>query len=350
MKLQFSLLLICLGLVACGANLAHEENQLFLPIPVSNNAVTLVGDTALSFSGLLSGKSWSDVTDRAFACDLAAQTCREIAGLPDGIGRLASVAVTVQGTPYIFGGYTVDKDGNEASTPDVWRFDLANESYHSMAPMPVPVDDGVALVYEDRYVFLVSGWHNTDNVDLVQVLDVQGNQWFTATAFAGDPVFGHAAAIAGNVMLVCDGVKVVPPVDAQARRTFEGSPACWRGEIDVGDLTQINWRQVGSFAPAHYRMAAAAHGGKIWLAGGTDNPYNYNGLGYDGVPSEASAHVWNYDVAKDQFAIATDKPMASMDHRRMLVWNDKFVILGGMGDDQTVTDKVQMFPVPAASK
>ncbi len=343
MKMKFSLLLACTALVACGANTTQEERPFQLPVPVSNNAVTLVGDTALSFSGLLSGKTWRDVTDRAFACDLKAQTCREITGLPDGVGRLASVAVTVQGAPYIFGGYTVDKDGNEASTPDVWRFDLADESYHSMAPMPVPVDDGVALVYEDRYVFLVSGWHNTGNVDLVQVLDVQDNQWFTATAFPGDPVFGHAAAIAGNVMLVCDGVKVVPPVNDQARRTFEGSPACWRGEIDPNDLSQINWRQIGSFAPAHYRMAAAAHEGKIWLAGGSDNPYNYNGLGYDGVPSKASAHVWNYDVAADTFTVAPDKPIASMDHRRMLVWNGKFVIVGGMGEGQNVLDEVQLF-------
>lgn len=27
--------------------------------------------------------------------------------------------------------------------------------------MPVPVDDSVALVYRDRYVYLVSGWHET---------------------------------------------------------------------------------------------------------------------------------------------------------------------------------------------
>jgi len=340
--IKFSVLITCALISACAAQ-TPPAAELRLPAPVANNAVTLVGDTALSFGGLLSGKTWEDTTHRAFACELTDGTCREIAGLPDGIGRLASVAVTVQNKAYVFGGYTVAADGAEVSTPQIWAFDVRDESYQPMKPMPVPVDDAMALVYLDRYVFLVSGWHDHDNVDLVQVFDTQENRWFSATAFPGNPVFGHAGGIVDEVMLVCDGVKVVPPSVPGARRTFEGSPACWRGEIDRQDLTQINWSLAGSLPPAGYRMAGAGFEGAIWFAGGTDNPYNYNGIGYNKVPAQPSQHVWRYDIITGEFEVFADKPMASMDHRGLLVHQGQFVIVGGIGENQQVLDTVQVF-------
>ncbi|MGQ0733901.1 MAG: hypothetical protein ACT4QD_09625 [Acidobacteriota bacterium] len=37
----------------------------------------------------------------------------------------------------------------------------------------------------------------------------------------------------------------------------------------------------------------------VMIAGGTMNPYNYNGVGYDGRPSEPAATTWIYDVTGD---------------------------------------------------
>ncbi|VAV87983.1 Kelch motif domain protein [hydrothermal vent metagenome] len=337
-------LLATLLLVACDA-LSPGNQSLRLPIPITNNAVALVGDTAYSFAGLGAGKTWKDVTSRAFACDLPVASCREIPGLPDGVGRLASAAVVVHGKIFLFGGYTVAMDATEVSTPDVWAFDPATETYALMTEMPVPVDDAVAVTYQDRYVYLISGWHDGDdnNVDLVQVLDTQQNRWFTATRFPGAPVFGHAGGIIGNIILICDGVKVVPPVTIAKRRTFAPSPACWRGEIALDDPAKISWSLAGVMPPAHYRMAATGFAGGIWFAGGSDNPYNYNGIGYDGNASTASKRLWRYDIKTNKFSNQPDKPLASMDHRAMLVWQDKFVIVGGMGTQQEVLDVVQIF-------
>ena len=30
--------------------------------------------------------------------------------------------------------------------------------------MPVPVDDAIAGVYREQFIYLVSGWHDSDNV------------------------------------------------------------------------------------------------------------------------------------------------------------------------------------------
>ena len=122
-------------------------------------------------------------------------------------GRLASTAVGLGEYAYIFGGYTVDSDHTEISSPDVYRFDIKNNTYKHLASMPVPVDDSVAISYKERYIYLISGWHNDGNVNLVQVYDTKNNTWQQASPFLGEPVFGQAAAISGNTIVICDGVK-----------------------------------------------------------------------------------------------------------------------------------------------
>jgi hypothetical protein len=42
--------------------------------------------------------------------------------------------------------------------------------------MPVPVDDDISLPYQSRYIYLISGWHNDGNVNLVQLYDTKTNQ------------------------------------------------------------------------------------------------------------------------------------------------------------------------------
>ena len=150
--------------------------------------------------------------------------------------------------------------------------------------MPVPVDDSVALVYANRYIYLVSGWHDTANVNLVQVFDAEDNRWFQATMYPGAPVFGQSGGIADNKMVVCDGVKIV--VDETEQRSFAASPECFYGRIHKDEITRITWQKLPHHSgTALYRAAAAGamrNGGEIVFAGGSDNPYNYNGIGYNG--------------------------------------------------------------------
>jgi len=74
--------------------------------------------------------------------------------------------------------------------------------------MLIPVDDTVALVYQDRYIYLISGWHDVGNITDVQILDTKNKRWYFGTPFPGQPVFGHAGGIVANNIVVIDGVKV----------------------------------------------------------------------------------------------------------------------------------------------
>ncbi len=323
---------------------AASSGRAEMPLALANNAVAQAeaegGTRFYSFMGLGAGKTWLDISRRAYEYDPVAERWLELPPVPVPEGRLAAVAATAGGQVYLFGGYTVAPDGHEVSTPEVLRFDPATRSYAPVAPMPTPVDDSVALVRNDRWIYLVSGWHMDRNLDLVQVYDTVADSWHEATPFPGTPVFGHAGAMLGDTLLVCDGVllRVV-----EGKRSFAASNECWRGEVDAEDPGAIAWRRVASHpGGARYRMAAAADPDRGWLVfvGGSENPYNYNGIGYDGAPSPASARAQAYDPVEDRWLDLAPLPEPSMDHRGLLRHDGRYFLLGGMAEGQRVVARV----------
>ncbi|WP_240473366.1 Kelch repeat-containing protein [Ferrimonas senticii] len=313
-----------------------------LPEPVANNAVATVRvddqQYLLSFNGLGSGKGYQDVHARGFGLKLGDNQWQRLPPLPDSRqGRLASVAVGVGQYAYLFGGYTVEADHSEVSLPDVYRYQPRTQQYQRLAPMPVPVDDAVAIAYQNRYIYLISGWHNDGNVNLVQLYDSHRDQWSQASPFPGKPVFGAAGALSGHSMVVCDGVKV--DYFADKRRKFSDEAACYRGEIDVDNPNRIDWRVLPHpDGNSHYRMAAVAghQGQQLWFIGGSDNPYNYDGIGYNGQPSAASARIARFDVGANQWLEPLKMNRAVMDLRGAVDVAGRWYLLGGMGANQTV--------------
>ena len=317
--------------------------------PTANNAVAKANvgghPYIFSFSGLGEDKNYTDIHSQAFAVSVDEQYAVDIPPVPGGKHRLASIAVTVNNVIYVIGGYTVAEDGTEASTPEVYAFDPGDNSYTEMAPMPVPVDDTVALVYQARYIYLVSGWHDTGNVPDVQVYDTFEDRWFAATPYPGSPVFGHAGGIADNRFVIADGVAVLG-LDDNGRRRFGATDEVYLGTIDMDDPAVIVWEALAPH-PGNplYRMAATGiEDSKVILfAGGSDNPYNYDGIGYDGAPSQPSASVFGFDIASREWRLYGDKMFASMDHRGLVEIDGRFYILGGMTADQEVSDAVSWF-------
>ena len=321
-----------------------------LPSPVSNNAVASLGigekTYIFSFNGLGSGKTWSDVGSWAFQYEVGGDAWTALDDVPGGAGRLATVAVGVGDGVYIFGGYSVAEDGTERSTPWVHRYDPVTRSYEERAPMPVPVDDSVSVIYRNRYIYLVSGWHDTDNVNLVQVYDTEADRWFEATPYPGPPVFGHAGGIVDNRMVIADGTRVIAG-ETDRRYRFVISDVCYLGSIDDEDPARIEWKAL----PAHpgvplYRMAALGTdsvGKRVLFAGGSDNPYNYNGVGYNGEPSEPSPRIFAFNLDRNAWEELGTLPVPTMDHRGLLRVGSEFVIVGGMLAGQRVTDRVGTF-------
>lgn len=333
-----------------------------LPAPVTNNAVAAASaggsgnagagredeSSLASFAGLGAGKAHADVHARVFLLSAGTGGWSAAGVVPGGEGRLAAVAAGVGGRMYVFGGYTVAADGGEVSLPYVHAFDPRSGGFARRADMPVPVDDAVALVYRDRYVYLVSGWHDLGNVNLVQRYDTVDDRWDQATPYPGAPVFGHAGGIVGEALLVCGGVLVRTRADR--RREFGASDACFLGEIDAGDARRIEWRRAPPMpGPPRYRAAAAgsARLDAVVFAGGSDNPYNYDGIGYDGRPSSPLGEVVLFDLGARRWRVAGRLAEPSMDHRGLIEVGEEFVLAGGMLAGQRVTDQVVAFRLPA---
>lgn len=312
-----------------------------LPAPHANNAVASIdtdeGLAFYSFNGLRSGKTYTDVSKQAFKCTVAPSVCVEIEGPPVSQGRLASIAVTLGSKIYLFGGYTVAEDDSEVSTPEVFAFDPARETYARLADMPTPVDDTVAVVHADRYIYLVSGWHDTANVNLVQVYDIVEDRWFDATPFPGVSVFGHAGGVVGGKMVIADGVGLVETEDGERR--FANVAQAWLGTIDSDDPANIDWRQLPEHpGEALYRMAATGDPDRdrVVFFGGGDNAYNYNGIGYDGVPANPSNRLFSFNRYTDEWEELGNANRATMDHRGLMIGDGAYWVLGGMNEDRDV--------------
>ena len=323
-----------------------------LPEPVSNNAVAVVrlddNQYLVSALGLRKGKTWRDTTSKVLVHVVGDERWRVVDPVPGESGRLAGIAVPVNGAVYIFGGYTVAEDHTEVSVPTVHAWRPESAAFVEVTKMPVPVDDTVGLSYKDRYIYLVSGWHQTGNVNLVQVLDTKNNTWFQATPYPGDPVFGHAGGMVGNTMVLCDGVNIVVPKNPPRR--FEASNQCFLGKVDDEDPARIEWRALERHpGESRYRMAATGvdrASGWVIFAGGSHNPYNYNGMGYNGSPSKPTSTVFAFSIAKNEWRLLGHLDTRTMDHRGLLAVDDGFVIVGGIHANQTVSAEVLRFDLP----
>lgn len=314
-----------------------------LPVPHANNAVaaTVLHDQlhVFSFAGLKAGKTWRDTSRQAYMFVEGRAGWERLPDLPVDVGRLAATAQAVGDRIYYFGGYTVAEGGSETSTPENFAFNPFKRTYERIADMPVPTDDAVSFVYADRYVYLVSGWHNTDNIRDVQAYDTHTNKWFRATDYPGSPVFGHAGGIVGNRFVIADGVAVFGTREAGDRR-FETVNEGWMGIIDPDDPAKITYRRLPQLpGRGNYRMGGAGDvaGNRVLFVGGTSNAYNYNGIGYNGQPSRPTAHVFAWDFNADNWVAYPDKPTPSMDHRGLVKLGGRWFTIGGMVGEQQVT-------------
>ncbi len=349
-------------LIACAGQQTHQRQDgstlQALSVPVSNNAAVIQaaanGIEIYSFLGLESGKTWKDVSRLSMRWqgnfESGTGLSEQLTDVP-GEPRLASTAELVNGIIYLFGGYTVAEDHTEVSTPEVMALDTSTGIWRHVSDMPVPVDDAVSMVYRNRFIYLVSGWHQDRNVDRVQIYDTVTDSWQQATAFPGEPLFGHAGGLVGESMVICDGVRIVP-LEEPGKREFRITDACYRGDIDPLDLTRIDWKPIQSHpGPPLYRSASVGvmHQGvpRIMFAGGSDNPYNYNGIGYNKTPSSPTDAVFSYDTTTGFWEQHTPLPVASMDHRKLLHHNGQFYLAGGMRADQRVVADIVRFSLDA---
>ncbi|GMV07242.1 MAG: hypothetical protein AMXMBFR53_35170 [Gemmatimonadota bacterium] len=317
-----------------------------LPQPVTNNAVAAVevdGAVAVfSFLGMDSTKVWSGVTNAAYRWDVGSPDGWQAIEPVPGPGRLASTAQVVRGRIYVLGGYTVGADGSERSVPDVNVYDPVSGAWSRGADIPVPVDDAVSGVWRDSLIVLVSGWRNDRAVADVQWYDPVRDRWSSASPIPGTPVFGHAGAVVGDHIIYLDGAKA-----AEGEPRFALDTAAWLGNVDPEDPALVEWTALPEHPmPGLYRAAGGSVGGLALFVGGTENPYNYDGVGYDGVPAEPIRQVLAYAPRAGTWRNLAAPPLPSMDHRTLGVAGGVVYVVGGMEEDRVVSSKVWLASVP----
>ncbi len=312
-----------------------------LPMAISNNAVGTVSDggtcTAFSVLGITGDFANTDITNAAFRWQTSETAWEAIADAP-GPPRIAANAVGVAGNLYVIGGYTVSAAGAEVSTDRVDMFNLATDGWEAKEAIPVPIDDTVAVAWQDRYIVVVSGWSNTANVDAVQIYDTQMDEWISGTAFPGTPAFGHAGGIVGDDIYIVDG--------AASTAGFPIVNQTWKGVLDPTNPTTITWTDLGAHVgPPRYRAAGGFYPERlIFIHGGTSTPYNFNGLRYDnGAPAEPLASTLILGNGGAGLELGDPKPVPTMDHRSLGRCSDTIFSVGGMVAGPTATSDVSSY-------
>ncbi|HEX2570547.1 MAG TPA: hypothetical protein VH877_13410 [Polyangia bacterium] len=334
-----SLSLTLLALAACDRPRTWE-NRVALPEPLTNNAVAAVagpaGCTLYSAFGLDATRQRPGIHGRAFAWREGQAAWQALPDAP-GLPRIATSGVALRGKFWVLGGYSIDVDDNETSHTELVVYDPASNAWSSVSPLPVAIDDAMAVAWRDRYIVVVSGWSNTRPVPNVQIYDADSDTWSAGTDFPGTAVFGGAAGLDGDDLYVIDGVGL-----DTVQREFVIVNQTWRARLDPNNPTTIQWTSLGPHpGPARYRAAAGPAFGRVLFVGGTDNPYNYDGLSYDNnQPSAPLASLFGIDPRTGTFGALETRPQATMDHRALVGCGDAVYTVGGMTTGPNVVNWV----------
>jgi N-acetylneuraminic acid mutarotase len=332
------------ALVLFGVLLFAESEPRFdaLPVPVSNSAIASVrvSGQILLFSsmGMGANNTWDAVANSTYVLNTSYGKWTEIRQGPGSVGRLGAAAAGLREQAYFLGGFVVDAQGRESSSANAELYDPINRKWYRIPDLPVGVADSVAGVYRDRYIYLVSGWSSTGAVREVQIYDVEKEEWLKGTPIPGEPVFGHAGTIVGDTIIYVDGARKNP---ADGLPSYISSPDCWMGKIDHKNPTHIEWKKLPEH-PGTARFHIAAGGsekdGKVYFSGGSENPYNYKGIGQDGNPAAPSTLTFAYNLRTSKWeSINETTPNPTLDSRHILVTPAKLVIIGGLDKGQVTT-------------
>lgn len=341
-------------LLACSlVNAADLQQQALppLPQPLSNNAVaqlSVAGRPRLySFFGLGHERSASAISRNAYEFDPDTNRWHALPSPPGG-GRLGSVAIGLDRSVFVFGGYSLSAGGAERAIADVFRFDPLQQTYEAMPSLPRPVAGTVAMAWQGRHILLVSGWDQEQPQARVQWFDTVSEQWLAELPYPGTPVFGHAGGMLDNELVVCGGAYVTTTRAGKPQLAL--SDACWYGRLNPKQRGDIQWKQLPTMpGPGRFHAAALGtrlRGKHIVFAGGTDVLYRVDGSGLDNRQPEPLANVVAYNLVSRRWEEWGSLPTATMDVRGLLEWNGGLVTVGGMEAGPKVTPVVRRFVPP----
>lgn len=313
-----------------------------MPVAVTSNSVTSLknGIEVYSLMGIGTKRTWDDVSDKMYVLSLKSGKWVEGRPVPGVAGRLGSAAITAKGQVFVFGGYTIDGQGNEYTVGDANSYLPVDHRWYRAADVPVPVDNAVIGVTHERFIYVIGGRSKDGPVNNVQVYDVQKNAWSQATPSPGTPVFGHAGGISDETMVYVDGAK------RDASGHYVSSDECWMGRIDHTDPNKIEWSKLPAHpGPGRFGIVAGAEQHRVLFSGGTLTPHNYKGLADDGKPSELSPVTFAFDLHGTHWETVTeDTDDVRADERGIAFTPLGPLIVGGTLKNSAVSARVLALP------
>lgn len=341
MKKSFLLLLPVLGAVLLWG--AEQPKIPAMPAAATDNAVAALksGIEVYSMMGIGTKRTWDDISNKMYALSLKSGKWVEGRPVPGVAGRLGASAAGAKGQIFVFGGYTVDGQGNQLTVGDVNAYLPEDRRWYRAADVPVPVDSAVIGVNHDRFIYLVGGRSKNGPSNNVQVYDVEKNSWNQATPFPGTPVFGHAGGLSDDAIVFVDGAKK----DQSGKYT--ASDECWIGKIDKKDPNKIEWSKLPPHpGPGRFGIVAGAERDhRVLFSGGTTTPHNFKGLTDEGKPAELSPVTFAFELHGNRWETITEDTFdVRSDVHGMLSSPLGPLILGGTLKNSAVSARVLVVP------
>ena len=184
-------------------------------------------------------------------------------------------------------------------------------------------------VYRDRYIFLIGGWSTAEERRRQQRPDIRHRQRYLDAGHADSRHSGVRSCGRHHRRHDClRRWRLQESRAARIRSTSRPANAGW-AKLPVRRRATSRKFEWSKTSPASRQRALSHRGrrgsrgkkaGKIYFSGGTDNPYNYNGIGYNGQPSEPSPVTFAFNVHSQRWeTVSENTPDPTMDHRGLLV-------------------------------
>ncbi len=205
-----------------------------------------VGHNGFLYS--IGGNTTSALGTECYKYEVATNTWTAIASLPAGRRVLASAVVG--DFVYAIGGSDLAVTGSVYHV-DVYKYDIALNTWSTVAPLPVALGWAKAVGYNNR-IYLAGGVLNGSVlVNTVYVYDVTANTWATATAMPGNK-FGGGFSVTGNKLVYVAGAD-----------DLGISSSVYVGTIDAIDPLVIVWTTMAAPYPGINRQLYSEYGGSL---------------------------------------------------------------------------------------
>jgi N-acetylneuraminic acid mutarotase len=179
-------------------------------------------------------------------------TWTSLAPLPIERGGLG--AASVGNSIYAIGGRPGGAPCNLPSIGDVERYDIASNTWTSVAPLPHPRSD-VGAVAQGGKVYAIGGCNGTRSSE-VDIYNPTTNTWSEGAPMPTPRAAFYGIGVKGNRIYVMGGIA-------------EGFPGSTPAN-EVYDIAHNSWSEETPMTHPRGEMGVASQGGRIYTVGGGD--------------------------------------------------------------------------------